>query len=657
MPENAPDHPLHMTWWLEELRTLGADGHEPWLDELRLRLNLRLLLVVALSASGLFLLQLYNGRLDEVGLFIPAGLGAWAYVKRHPRHNRLVARLMLAAMSGEVLYVIFLQSPSGVHLAMPSLMVLTVFGTLVEGVAGGGLIALLALLLVPVCLSLGISSNMPLVVVFSGLATLCLYLTCLSHTWMFRRLAKRQRESGQAVAEAKQVAEALTATLDQDVAGAIARLRAALAKGLGGLGQASELQQLLAKTRAQLPASLPRTAIEPDDLLEGLQASVHRFFLWLAVLIALAATGAILASGTRFWQLSLGIAMVTSLLLLGGGPGEKRWRWRLYAFLAACLGAFAADVALSRHPPTASLVFLPLLVFFSAMLAPAAVAVVTSLLGLALLAWSHYSLPDMPGLFMLLRVLAMLALSMLAMSQATAKVYRELIAGLRIEEERLRTSLGIYRKMVSTLFHDLANPLAVLQSLGALPSELLTQEDESRAQRMLLRLESVAGSARPNAVAGDEVSVALLADQLLDLFRDKLKAKGLSFTLTEGADIILKRGGGALRELLLGHLLSNAVKYSPAGGAIQLGARARDGWITLTLQDQGRGFPDDVLNDISNGKPPFVRPGSAGELGNGFGLLEVMASARSQGGHLALRNLPEGGAEAELWLPQAPLGL
>jgi two-component system sensor histidine kinase CreC len=301
------------------------------------------------------------------------------------------------------------------------------------------------------------------------------------------------------------------------------------------------------------------------------------------------------------------------------------------------------------------LVFLPLLVFFAGMLAPRWVTGLTGALGIGLLLWAH-AWVERPGSGVVLAVLGMEVLLVAAISHAIASAYHGLLAGMAVEEESLRHSLGKYRRMVSTLFHDLANPLAVLQTLASLPPALLTSDDEARAARMMQRLEDVASSARQAALPGADTSVALLATQLMDLFRDKLREKQLRFELAQGADVMLKRGGGLLRDLMLGHLLSNAIKYSPNAGVIRLSARVQDAWIIFTLGDSGPGFPEDVLHDIANGLSPLVRPGTLGEMGNGYGLLEASASARELGGHLTLRNRAEGGAEAELWLPEGHLG-
>lgn len=61
----------------------------------------------------------------------------------------------------------------------------------------------------------------------------------------------------------------------------------------------------------------------------------------------------------------------------------------------------------------------------------------------------------------------------------------------------------------------------------------------------------------------------------------------------------------------------------------------------MRLQDQGPGFPPDVLRALATG----------GETGGGFGLALVQNYARELGGRLLLGNAPDGGALAGLWLP------
>jgi signal transduction histidine kinase len=647
------------TWLSDQLRSLWDRDRDPYLDDLRWRLHLKLLLVTALFSLTLFMLNLTRGVVDDIGLAVVISLASWGWLRTHPQHSRVLVRVVVTTFTLLALRTIYFDASPGVHWALLVMMAFPVFATSLDGMVSGALVALVVALTGFLGIATGHTGGLYVIVVaFASLAAICFYFTCLAHTWMFNNLVARQRESVSAIAFTKAIAEQLAVTLNKDVAVANAHLRASLSRGLAGLEQARELQQILAHARAKLPGDLPRAAIVPSDLLETLRHSVLRTFLGLALIVALLATAIILLLRMPLWELSSLVATVTAMLLWLGDQSSPRWHWRLYVFLAATLGSMALDIFYSTHsPPAGSLVFLPLIVFFAGMLAKPTVSVITAVVSVALLFWSYSQVQDTSGMGVVLVVLALLVALIVGLSHLIASAYHNLLNAMLVEEDGLRHSLGAYRRMVSTLFHDLANPLAVLQTLAALPPSLLTQEDEARAARMMQRLDDVANSARQAAMpgVGPVSSMALVADQLLDLFRDKLREKQQRFELSNGADLMLKRGGGLLRDLMLGHLLSNAIKYAPNGDVISLSARAQDAWIILTLRDHGPGYPLDVLHDIANGLSPLVRPGTLGEMGNGYGLLEASASARELGGHLTLRKHPDGGAEAELWLPEGQL--
>jgi two-component system sensor histidine kinase MprB len=86
------------------------------------------------------------------------------------------------------------------------------------------------------------------------------------------------------------------------------------------------------------------------------------------------------------------------------------------------------------------------------------------------------------------------------------------------------------------------------------------------------------------------------------------------------------------------NLLDNAIKWSPAGGAIDL--TLRDG--TLTVRDRGPGFaPADLPHVFER----FYRADdSRGMPGSGLGLAIVRQAAEAHGGAVEAENAPGGGA-------------
>ncbi|MGF1611522.1 MAG: ATP-binding protein [Kiloniellales bacterium] len=110
----------------------------------------------------------------------------------------------------------------------------------------------------------------------------------------------------------------------------------------------------------------------------------------------------------------------------------------------------------------------------------------------------------------------------------------------------------------------------------------------------------------------------------------------------------------AAKQMLV-NLLSNAAKFSHAGGEVQLRAAARpDGGITLTVQDWGRGIPPDKLALLYE---PFAAAG--GETaeegqGTGLGLPLVKSLIEQHGGSIAVDSHQGVGTTVTLSFPAPP---
>lgn len=109
-------------------------------------------------------------------------------------------------------------------------------------------------------------------------------------------------------------------------------------------------------------------------------------------------------------------------------------------------------------------------------------------------------------------------------------------------------------------------------------------------------------------------------------------------------------------EVLLTELVENAVKYTPAGGSVQLGIRDGQEGVRLTVRDTGPGFRPEEIPHLFE---PFFRGKSAGESqvkGSGLGLAIAARLAELLGGQLSAANGAGGGAQLELYLPRGGNG-
>jgi len=638
-------------------KTLWQRDRDPFLDELRWRLDLRLLWLAAGAGAGLGALRwAREGRMDLIPVVSAGALAAWFWLRDRPAGHRLVVRavtlLVLAVALDDLSY-----PGQSAPWALFCLVVLPAYGTLADGMVSGGLAALCTVGASGWAAVHFRTSAIQLMAVFAGLSSLCFYATSLTYTWIFGALVERRRAAQKAVAESSAAAEQMARTLGDEVTLANARLRGELGQGAPNPRQTRELQDILARSRSSLPQEQMLAATDPELLLEQQRQAALRLLLLLATAVAAGAAVAILALGRRFWWLAASVAVLTGLLYRSGRRPKLRWIWRMRLFIGLCLAAMVADMALTGgENPAASLLFLPLVVFYSGLLDSMAAVVVTGLAGLVLLRleWLQTRPSDWGVYPSLLVIQGLLTCLVLGFGWALRPLYRNLLADLATQEEDLRRSVHSYRRLVSVLFHDLANPLSVLQTLGALPPELRQPEDRERSRRMMERLESVTAAARQSVetpAGAAKTTVEAWVAGAEDLFRERLKAKELAWHVAVEAGLPALGGAPQARDLVLGHLVSNAIRFSPRNGAVVIRAERSGPWLWLSVRDLGNGYPSDVLEDLQQGAAPRPRQDLEGGTGSGYGLLLAQATARDLGGRLELRNQAQGGAEAVLWLP------
>jgi two-component system sensor histidine kinase KdpD len=113
------------------------------------------------------------------------------------------------------------------------------------------------------------------------------------------------------------------------------------------------------------------------------------------------------------------------------------------------------------------------------------------------------------------------------------------------------------------------------------------------------------------------------------------------------ADLPLLEFDPILLERVLGNLLDNAAKYTPAGTAITITARLLNKQAEVEVRDGGAGFPSHaaLTEPFCRGEAESAQPG----VGLGLAICKVIVEAH--GGRLTLDNPPDGGARARFTLP------
>ncbi|WP_406856878.1 ATP-binding protein [Alsobacter sp. KACC 23698] len=152
----------------------------------------------------------------------------------------------------------------------------------------------------------------------------------------------------------------------------------------------------------------------------------------------------------------------------------------------------------------------------------------------------------------------------------------------------------------------------------------------------------------------------LLADEAVNsaisAISETARSRGLTLTAESLPDTLVHADRRAL-EKILGHLLSNAVKFTPEGGKVMVRARKIGGSVNIYVEDTGVGIPKDAL-------PKLARPFEWVDMdatkptdGSGLGLAIARSLAELHGGGLRIRSCEGTGTIVLLHLPlKAPSG-
>ena len=231
----------------------------------------------------------------------------------------------------------------------------------------------------------------------------------------------------------------------------------------------------------------------------------------------------------------------------------------------------------------------------------------------------------------------------------------------------LRRLEAVRRDFVASASHELRTPVAAIRGYAeTLASGAL--DDRATAERFLAglhrqaerlsalidglldlsRVESGGMRLEPETIAADAA-----IRHLAETARDRAERKGLRFEVREPPAGLRLRADPRAVEIVVGNLLDNAIKYTPAGGRVTLSAHADDGWVRVEVADTGPGIEPQHQGRIFE-RFYRVDAGRSREVGGtGLGLAIAKHLAQQSGGELGVESRPGAGSRFWVRLPAA----
>jgi signal transduction histidine kinase len=255
----------------------------------------------------------------------------------------------------------------------------------------------------------------------------------------------------------------------------------------------------------------------------------------------------------------------------------------------------------------------------------------------------------------LITVLAVMALAVLACGFFTARA-----AAREMDVARLQSDF------VSAVSHEFRTPLTSMRHLTELLERGVVSSEERKQQfygvlahetRRLHRLvESLLNFGRMEAgklvYQFEELDAATLVREVAAEFQSESDGRSCSIELAlSEQQALMIRGDREALGRALWNLLDNAVKYSPAGCAVQLELAREGSCATIRVRDRGMGIPAAEQKEIFN---KFVR-GSASRdssaKGAGIGLAMVQHIVDAHKGTVRVESRPGEGSTFTILLP------
>ena len=223
----------------------------------------------------------------------------------------------------------------------------------------------------------------------------------------------------------------------------------------------------------------------------------------------------------------------------------------------------------------------------------------------------------------------------------------------RLKEEKANT-VKLYDTLLNSLSHELRTPIATI--IGATDNLQSNNNNLTGENREDLITEISKASFRLNQQVENLLSMSRLESGFLHPKKDwcditeliydavkRIEENNVSqkITINVNPDIPFFKLDKAMMEQIIYNLVNNAIQYTQEDSKIDIIAHCHADVLELIVEDNGKGFPVEEIDDVFN---KFYRLKNTKTGGTGLGLSIVKGFTEAMGGTVLLQNLRTGGA-------------
>jgi signal transduction histidine kinase/CheY-like chemotaxis protein len=251
-----------------------------------------------------------------------------------------------------------------------------------------------------------------------------------------------------------------------------------------------------------------------------------------------------------------------------------------------------------------------------------------------------------------------------ALAIVNARVHRELVHSQRALEVASRHK----SEFLASMSHELRTPLNAVIGfsdvlLGGMFGELNERQQEylgdilTSGRHLLELLNEILDLSKIEAgqmrLESTVFSVPVALEYAVSVVRDRASDSGITLTLDVTNDVGLVESDELRFKQVVVNLVGNAVKFTPAGGAVQVRARRELDQLTVSVADTGIGIPEEDREKIFESFQQGAR-GPVKEEGTGLGLTLCRRIVELFGGRITLDSQVGRGSRFDVTIPVTP---
>lgn len=233
------------------------------------------------------------------------------------------------------------------------------------------------------------------------------------------------------------------------------------------------------------------------------------------------------------------------------------------------------------------------------------------------------------------------------------------------DETRIKRLEGMRRDFIANVSHELKTPLAAIKAyaetllLGALEDQeknvQFVERISQQAERLdglirdMLQLARVQSGNLP--LNSQEFAVMPALTTCVDSHRVIGEAKGVRVLLAPGDAELIARGDHEAFITIMNNVIGNAVRYTDAGGEVNVSVKASEPWIAVRVRDTGIGIAAEDHERIFERFYRVDKARTPERGGTGLGLAIVKHLVKASGGEIRLQSELGVGSTFEVLFP------